>query len=123
MCELLDKPGEIKKIPASDIKAILFFETKTLEKIEPLLKNPDPLQLAAADKQLQELARFHDSRRVYPPLADNPWAKLSSQRYRKAPGRSPPTPAAICPERRQRSRLDRCFTPGGFLAVAGSFST
>ena len=74
--EPLDQPGKTKAIPAGDIKTILYFETSALAKIEPLLKDGTLQQLATADSLLQELARFHDSRRTFPPLSANPWKKL-----------------------------------------------
>jgi len=81
--ELLDKPGDILKIQAGDIKTVIFFETIVLDKIEPLLKKTDRVQLQAIEELLVELLHFHESRRSHPPLAPNPWDKVHSSVFDK----------------------------------------
>jgi peptide/nickel transport system substrate-binding protein len=81
-CEPIERPGQILKIPAGEVQAILHFETTVLDKVDQALKNAaaDPKarlsQLEAAEKDLQQLGVWHESRRSHPPLAANPWAPL-----------------------------------------------
>ena len=78
-CAPLNKPGTVAKIAAADIQRITFFEDQALTRIPTPATKPTLDQLQSAEKLLQSLGRFHDSRRVHAPLAANPWAEVRSR--------------------------------------------
>jgi ABC-type transport system substrate-binding protein len=75
-CELRDKPGSIVNVTGADIRSIQYFEIEALKRIDGTLQSRNHATLETADKLLQELARFHESRRSHPPLAVDPWSEL-----------------------------------------------